>query len=58
MSEQKHNIGKFYNTGDFWACIFITFWIILTAGTPDVLDGITHKLMSDNVKAHSENVSK
>lgn len=26
---------------------FITLWVILCAGSPDILDGITHRLMND-----------
>ena len=30
---------------------FVTIWIILCAGKPDVLDGITNLMMKDDCKA-------
>jgi hypothetical protein len=33
---------------DIWLFGFITIWIILTAGTPDILDGITQQLIKDS----------
>jgi len=36
------------NKNDLMFFGFVTLWIILTAGKPDVLDGITSLLMQDS----------
>lgn len=46
--------GVHMNKDDLMVYVFITLWIVLTAGTPDVLDGITHRLMNTNTEAASE----
>jgi hypothetical protein len=33
---------------DKWFFGFITLWIVLCSGTPDLLDGITSSLMKDS----------
>ena len=33
------------NNADKWFFGFITLWVVLCAGDPDILDGITVKLM-------------
>lgn len=43
------------SNSDKWFFGFITLWIILTAGTPDILDGVTNMLMDSSC---SEEVSK
>jgi len=35
------------NKNDLMFFGFVTLWIILTAGTPDVIDGIVHILMHE-----------
>ena len=40
--------GESVNKNDLMFFGFVTLWIILTAGKPDVLDGITSLLMQDS----------
>jgi hypothetical protein len=35
---------------DKWLFGFITLWVVLCSGNPDVLDGIIHALMSVGTK--------
>jgi hypothetical protein len=44
------------SNNDKWFFGFITLWIVLCAGTPDILDGVTARLMGSGCDKVVESV--